>query len=457
VPASRARLLRTVQQLCSGVDAIHAAGFIHRDLKPSNVLVTEAGRVVIMDFGLVRAAGSNSRSSGGISGTPEYMAPEQALERPCLPAADWYAVGSMIYEVLAGRCPFEGTVLDILLRKQSEDPPPPTSIDPSVDAQLGDLCMRMLQRDPARRPTGEEILEQLGLATARQPRVQVGRSTPLGIPVPNVLGREPELQTLYRAWDKVRKGAQAALLVRGTSGIGKTCLVEAFLRDLAEGLDGATPPLILRGRCHERETLPFKAFDSVVDGLSYRIAGLAADEQSYVLPDGILYLSEIFPVLRRLKLTEQQRYFLPPLRDAKELRNQAFVAFRDLLVHLARIQPMVIFLDDMQWADHDSCALLRTLMQGPRTPALLLVVNSRPILDRSPGTVPLRPEPSMPGWTLWWRETRLEPSTGARWPRGSRARPGAIRSSRSNSSSTSSVGSGRKAGDPQAPPGMTSA
>jgi eukaryotic-like serine/threonine-protein kinase len=385
--ASPARLLETIRQLCAGVEAIHAAGFIHRDLKPTNVLVTDTGRVVIMDFGLIKPAGSHSQSSGGISGTPEYMAPEQALERPCLPAADWYAVGSMIYEVLVGHCPFEGTVLDILLRKQSEEPPAPAQLAPTVDPQLSELCLRLLERDPTRRPTGAEILERLGVARAKQPRIPSVRVTPLGLPVLNVLGREAELEALGGAWRKVRKGSLAAVMVQGSSGIGKTSLVEAFLRDLAEGVEGATAPLILRGRCHERETLPFKAFDSVVDGLSYRIAGLAADEQSYVLPDGILYLSEIFPVLRRLKLTEQQRYFLPPLRDAKELRNQAFVAFCDLLGHLARIQPVIIFLDDMQWADHDSCALLRTLMQGPRPPALLLIVNSRPVADRSPGTI----------------------------------------------------------------------
>jgi predicted ATPase len=123
--------------------------------------------------------------------------------------------------------------------------------------------------------------------------------------------------------------------------------------------------------------LPFKAFDNVIDGLSYRLSTLNSGDQSYVLPDGISYLCEIFPVLRRLKLTEHERYFRMPLREAKELRNQAFVAFRELLVHLARTLPVVVFVDDLQWADRDSFALLRALMRQPGAPSLLLIATCR--------------------------------------------------------------------------------
>jgi serine/threonine protein kinase len=71
------------------------------------------------------------------------MAPEQALEKPCLPAADWYAVGTMIYEVLTGRCPFDGALLEVLLKKQAEDPPAPFDISPFADRRLSELCMKL--------------------------------------------------------------------------------------------------------------------------------------------------------------------------------------------------------------------------------------------------------------------------------------------------------------------------
>jgi eukaryotic-like serine/threonine-protein kinase len=383
------RLLSSVRQLCAGVNAIHEIGCVHRDLKPTNVLVTESGRVVILDFGLLQRTGTSRRSSAGLSGTPAYMAPEQVLERPCLPAADWYAVGTMIYEVLTGRCPFEGALFEVLLRKQTEDPPSPASINPLADPLLSELCMRMLQRDVSLRPTGPEILARMGVTTGRQAQPPLWRHTPLGTVALRVPGRECELQALQAACARARKGNLAVVTVHGCSGIGKTCLVENFLEDLEGTQDGPTSAVVLRGYCHERETLPFKAFDHIVDGLSRQLASLSEDDLSYVLPDGILYLSEVFPVLRRLKLTEHPRYFLPPLRDLQELRNQAFVAFCELLRRLARLRPVVIFIDDLQWADRDSYSLLRALTQQPGAPSLLLIAAIRRVPEG------FRPDPML--------------------------------------------------------------
>jgi serine/threonine protein kinase len=93
-----ARLRCVLRQLCDGVQALHAAGKLHRDLKPSNVLVTEAGRVVLLDFGLVDDACAGHAS---MAGTPEYMAPERSLGESSA-AGDWYSVGLMLQESLHG-------------------------------------------------------------------------------------------------------------------------------------------------------------------------------------------------------------------------------------------------------------------------------------------------------------------------------------------------------------------
>jgi tetratricopeptide (TPR) repeat protein len=376
-------VLSAVQQLCSGVHAMHEAGCVHRDLKPTNVLVTAEGRVVILDFGLSKRRGSATISGDGFSGTPAYMAPEQALERPSLPSADWYAVGIMIYEVLAGRCPFEGSLFDVLLRKQNEEPQPPKHWNPLADELLSDLCMRLIHRDQAQRPAGTEVLARLGIEATNRRLPLSRRPTPISTPTLNIVGRDHELQSLFDAYAKARKGTLAVTVVQGSSGIGKTCLVDAFLAGISSSQAAGAMPLVLRGRCHERETLPFKAFDTVVDGLSHRLAAFDPGDQAYVLPDGVSYLCEIFPVLRHLPLTEDQRYSLPPLREAKELRNQAFVAFCELMVRLAKTQPVVIFIDDLQWADRDSFALLSALMRQPGAPALLLIATSRPCVDDS--------------------------------------------------------------------------
>ncbi len=375
------RVMSSVRQLCSGVHAMHEAGCIHRDLKPTNVLVTADGRVVILDFGLSKRRGSATISGDGFSGTPAYMAPEQAMERPTLPSADWYAVGIMIYEVLAGRCPFEGSLFDVLLRKQNEEPSSPKAWNPLADELLSELSMRLIHREQAFRPGGIEVLTRLGVdATNTRPPLP-HRHTPISTPTLDIVGREHELKTLLDAYARARKGSLAVAAVQGSSGIGKTCLADAFLAGISTSDAAAPVPLVLRGRCHERETLPFKAFDTVVDGLSHRLAALGPGDQAYVLPEGVSYLCEIFPVLRHLQLTRDQRYSLPPLREAKELRNQAFVAFRELMVRLAKTQPVVVFIDDLQWADRDSFALLSALMRQPGAPGLLLIATCRPNAD----------------------------------------------------------------------------
>jgi eukaryotic-like serine/threonine-protein kinase len=379
------RLRAAVRQLCVGVQAIHDVGCIHRDLKPSNVLVTEHGRVVILDFGLAKRSDSQSLSGDGLSGTPSYMAPEQALERRGEPPSDWYSVGTMLYEALAGRCPFRGGVLEMLMQKQSVDPPPPTDLKPSADPAMSELCMRLIHRDPRKRPTGAEILDLLGGAHRRFTPAKTGTFPAIGFAARPVLGRGAELAVLERAYADMSNGKLGVVTVEGTSGIGKTSLVESYLAHGLPTQPVSMIPLVLRGRCHERESLPFKAFDSVVDALTDHLIKLPQDDQAYVLPDGIQHLSEIFPVLHRLKLIAHERYRVAPLREGKELRNQAFIAFRDLLVRMARIRPVVIFIDDLQWADLDSFSLLRAIMQQPGAPALLLILNRRPVADGMPG------------------------------------------------------------------------
>ena len=87
------------------------------------------------------------------------------------------------------------------------------------------------------------------------------------MPALRVVGREQELQSLYRSYASMRKGNLSIVVVQGTSGIGKTCVVDAFLEDIANAAPENSAPLILRGRCNERETMPFKAFDSLIDSL----------------------------------------------------------------------------------------------------------------------------------------------------------------------------------------------
>jgi serine/threonine protein kinase len=151
------RLRATWPQLVAAVMALHAQGVVHRDLKPHNVLVTPDGRVVVLDFGLVAELAGATVSLGKIAGTPTYMAPEQAAGQAVGPPADWYAVGVMLYEALAGRLPFQSTNVWEVLRQKQERDAPPLPDEPKYPPELAELCMKLLARAPADRPDPLEI------------------------------------------------------------------------------------------------------------------------------------------------------------------------------------------------------------------------------------------------------------------------------------------------------------
>jgi HEAT repeat protein len=142
----------------------HRCGVIHRDLKPSNIMLDRRGQPVILDFGLARRVETDARltHTGMLVGTPAYMAPEQVRGEVAGPACDVYALGVILYELLAGRPPFEGPVGDLLVRAATDSPPPPSAHRPGVDARLEAICLKAMARDVARRWAGmDELAEAL--------------------------------------------------------------------------------------------------------------------------------------------------------------------------------------------------------------------------------------------------------------------------------------------------------
>jgi hypothetical protein len=351
------RLRAALRQLAEGVHALHLAGKLHRDIKPSNVLVTDEGRVVLLDFGVAtelrRAPGE---VEGEIVGTVRYMAPEQAHGEAPTPASDWYSVGVMLYEALVGKPPFAGVDIDVLTRKGVMDPAPPEERAPDVPPDLGALCMALLRRDANERLTGLDVLARL--ARPSKGPTPVPAAMPLS--ASTVLGRDRELAELDAAWAGSRDGRAGAAVVVGAAGTGKSTLLQ-FFGDRREG-QGA---VVLRGRVFERESVPYKAFDGIVDALTRHMLrrGESPRTSGPALPvEALAALARLFPVLRAVPLfaaAEPQPDAVDPV-DPRAMRREALSALRALFGWLGeggRV-PVVLCIDDAHWGDVDSVSLV---------------------------------------------------------------------------------------------------
>jgi len=364
------RLHDVLRQLIDGLRAVHAAGKLHRDIKPTNILVTDRGRAVILDFGLVTALGIDSRHHGdgsGISGTLVYLSPEQLLGRPPQPADDWYSLGVMIFEALTGKLPVsETSLLDSARRQRRIEELLAARED--IPEHLRSAVLALLHRDPERRPRADELLGLLQLPTGR--RVS-GVSSAFGDGL--FVGRVAELQHLHDALGRACDGQPGVAAVTGPSGIGKSELIRRFLADAGDRL----PDLVtLSGRCHLQEVVPYNALDGIVDELSRVLFGLSQEDLAHVVPAHSRALLQLFPVLGRVPGLIGSSD-LPMAIDAVAARRLAFAAFRELMQNLAALRPVVLWIDDAQWGDADSAALLAQLIQSSAPSALMVILSYR--------------------------------------------------------------------------------
>jgi serine/threonine protein kinase len=368
VPAcfDEARLRASLAQLAEGTRALHSAGKVHRDIKPSNILITDSGRVVLVDFGLV----TDSRDGDGYAelrpqGTYAYMAPEQAQQKRVGPAADWYAIGVVLYQALTGRLPFQGTHMEILAKKAHSEPPPPRALCPQVPRDLDALCVALLRTDPDKRPPEKEILRRLSCTGAELPETSQRR--------PVFVGRKQDLEVLGRAYEESRADKAITLAIHGESGVGKSALVRHFTESLASERHAQ----VLSGRCYQRESVPYKAIDGIMDTLARILKRLPKIEAVALLPLRASLLCKVFPTLQQVEaFAELQRPAHDQL-DPRELRSRLFLAIRELFARLAQHRPLVLCIDDFQWADLDSLALLGDVLRPPQAPPLLLVLTVR--------------------------------------------------------------------------------
>ncbi|MGH7965756.1 MAG: serine/threonine-protein kinase PknK [Candidatus Binatia bacterium] len=386
-------------QIARALAVAHGAGIIHRDIKPDNLMVREDGVVKVLDFGLARlapaaltqAAESVGTGAGILVGTVRYMSPEQAHGQALTSATDIFSLGIVFYELATGQHPFGAeSALAVLEAISSQSPLPPAQLNPEIPSSLDALILRMLEKEARLRPTAVEVeaaltpspFHPLTPSLSPSPRPRVAASPRL------IVGRDTERAELARSFESAQAGQGFLLCVAGEPGIGKTTLVEDFLAQLGAGgvvqsqLPVAslnpdprtlTPAFwIARGRCSERLAgaeayLPWlEALDSLLRGPGREAAARAMKQLAPTWYTQVVSLSSGDSVAAELR----GRAALSQERLKRELSA--------LLHELARQQPLVLFFDDVHWADASTVDLLAYIGNHLAALPLLIVVAYRP-------------------------------------------------------------------------------
>jgi eukaryotic-like serine/threonine-protein kinase len=168
------RVLEIMSEICGALDFSHRNGIIHRDVKPANVMITEAGAVKVMDFGIARALADNGAtvtSTAAVIGTAQYLSPEQARGEPVDARSDVYSCGCLMYELLTGQPPFRGdSPVAVAYQHVRETAPPPSAIVPGLPRPLDSIVMKALAKNPLNRyQSAAEMRADLQLALAERP------------------------------------------------------------------------------------------------------------------------------------------------------------------------------------------------------------------------------------------------------------------------------------------------
>jgi predicted ATPase len=368
-----------LRQVARALAAAHAAGVVHRDVKPANLMVRDDGILKVLDFGLARRypeVGDKRAGSSGIStdpgtrgGTPRYMSPEQARAEPVDAATDIFSLGIVLYELATGRHPFPtDSEIALLHAIVNLAPVPPSRLNPEVTASLEALILHMLAKDSRLRPTALAVEAALTQLTLNIPKGTGSQSTDAGRPP--MVGRQHEWTALRTGFAEATTGRGLLLCVTGEPGLGKTTLVESFLDELAA--TGQTCSLA-RGRCSERLAgteayLPFlEALDSLLHG--ERGASIA-QTMKLLAPTWYVQLAP---------LAADDPFLTRVLAEAKEASQERRKRELGVFLHdVSRQRPLVMFLDDIHWADPSSVDLLAYLGSKCAGSRLLLLLAYRP-------------------------------------------------------------------------------
>ncbi|ATB39140.1 hypothetical protein CYFUS_004581 [Cystobacter fuscus] len=387
-PLEVLRALDLVISLASTLTEIHLRGVIHKDLKPSNIIVTPSGETRLIDFGIASVQlveHVDAPPATLIEGTLAYMSPEQTgrMNRAVDYRTDLYSLGVTLYELLSGTRPFQGhDALEWFHAHMAQAPQPPLKLVPDLPPVLSAIVLKLLAKVAEERYQSADGLKA-DLERCREDLLRgVHEDFPLGVhdhptrfQLPQRLyGRASEAAALRQGFERVARGGRPELiLVRGYSGIGKSSLVHELHKPVVRQRG-----FFLSGKFDQfRRDVPYYTLAQAIRGLTQQL--LASTDEELARWSARLneawegqgqVLVDVVPQLALVAGTQPPVQELPP-SAAQHRFNRVFREF--LGVFATPEHPLVVFLDDLQWADLASLQLLHHLLTHPETPPVLLI------------------------------------------------------------------------------------
>jgi diguanylate cyclase (GGDEF)-like protein len=369
-------IVSVLRQVAQALAHAHAKGILHRDIKPSNVVVALANgapRVKVLDFGLSRLQG---RAVGAQTvGTFLYMSPEQLgiLPQAVDERSDLYSLGMLAVELLNGRHPFAGQGVRELIHSHAAVVP---ELPKETPEGLQNILHALLKKDPAERyASAAQLVKDLDVLEERLRRGE-GGAFPLRLGdvggklgLPRFLGRQPDLDALRDQYEKAAGGGRAWALLSGPSGVGKSRLIGEAALGWSRG-----PVLWARGRDYGQATahgLVAELFRGIApEALSPR----AVERLRSAVGERGEDLLRLAPELRALLTGPMDTTDLAPERRQQRFLNVALDALQALG---DRDSPLVLVVDDVQWADEGSLLVLRRFLESADTRSVLGVFVHR--------------------------------------------------------------------------------
>ncbi len=359
-PYSIAHVLTLFRRLCEPLAYVHGQGVIHRDLSPANVFLTDQDAPVLFDFGLAAQFRIDSAREvlevGGLTrGTPHYMAPEQARGEVVDARADVYALGCLLFEAITGRPPFLGESSLAVLMQHIQDPAPPLSRFVLVPTALDALVQRMLAKAPRDRIGYVEdvaaVLDRLALGEGRSPGSTSRARGRAYTYRPSLAGRSQLVDLLDFAMTTLAGGSGGAAFFVGESGVGKTRLVaEIGGRAREHGIR------VVTGEC-EPHGAPLHPLRPLLQLIVDRCREGGAVETQRLLGRGAGVLAQFEPALAQFAPVTDESLGLGTLHTAAA-RDRVFAALYETMAEFALGAPLLLVLDDLQWADELTLAAL---------------------------------------------------------------------------------------------------